>query len=85
MLILLLIANGLGGMTDSGSATQKSPTFNNVSRSVVETSWTGIASCTAGGNSTAFNYTLTASGTALNIKNTGNVIQNIYVTLTRLY
>lgn len=77
--------NGLGGMTHSGSETQKSPTFNNPSRDVVQTSWTGIVTCAAGGNSTAFNYTLTASGTALNIKNTGNVTQNFYITLIRMY
>ncbi|CAI8873533.1 hypothetical protein [Chryseobacterium sp. IT-36CA2] len=80
-----IAVNGLGGMTDSGSGTQKSPTFNNTSRAVVETSWTGIVSCQSGGNATAFNYTLTAHGTSLNIKNTGNVTQNFYITLIRMF
>jgi len=77
--------NGLGGMTHSGSETQKSPTFSNPSRDVVQTSWTGILPCQSGGNSTAFNYTLTADATSLNIKNTGNITQEFYISLVRLY
>jgi hypothetical protein len=79
--------NGLGGILSSGTPT-KSPTFNQVSRSVIATSWTGKVGCSGGDSNTSLNYTLTISYAAsvftLTVTNNGNIAKSYGITLTRI-
>ncbi|WP_415326264.1 hypothetical protein [Chryseobacterium sp. MMS23-Vi53] len=75
--------NGLGGIL-TGGTTQKSPTFNQISRDVISTTWTGKANCSAGGSGIAFNHTLTVIPGSVQITNNGDTNLNYLVTLTRL-
>jgi len=81
----LFSINGLGGSTGSGN-TAKSPTFNQISRYVITTTWADVSGCADGGNPSALNYTLTmpAAGT-INITNNGNVTRGYRIILTRWY
>ncbi|MGK6344356.1 hypothetical protein ACMGDK_19265 [Chryseobacterium sp. DT-3] len=75
--------NGLGGILATGTIS-KSPTFNQISRTSIATTWTGKAGCQDGGNSSALNYTLTMpSAGTINVTNNGNVMKGYQITLIR--
>jgi hypothetical protein len=77
--------NGLGGSTGSGN-TAKSPTFNQISRYSIMTTWADISGCADGGNPTGLNYTLTMPSTGtINITNNGNVMRGYRIILTRWF
>ena len=76
--------NGLGGNVGGGSTT-KSPTFNQISRYVITTTWTDVVGCQDGGNPTSFKYTLTMpSAGTINVTNNGNVIKGYRIILTKI-
>jgi hypothetical protein len=76
--------NGLGGNLASGT-TAKSPTFNQISRASIATTWTGKPGCQDGGNGASFNYTLTMpSAGTINVTNNGNVSRTYNINLTRV-
>ncbi len=80
--------NGAGGIL-AGGTTTKSPTFTQVSRTVINTTWTGKAGCGDGSGSTAFNHSLTLSRSGsvftLTVTNNGNIARTYHISLTRIY
>lgn len=73
---------GLDGLLSAG--TGKGPTFNETNSVTTGVTWTGKPGCSAGDNSTAFNYTLVMpSAGTINITNNGNIAKSYRVTLTR--
>lgn len=76
--------NGLGGIVAS-STTNKSPTFAQVSKHSIVTTWTGKATCAGGDNSTSFNYTLTLpSAGTINVTNNGNIAKTYTISVVRI-
>ncbi|WP_048511018.1 hypothetical protein [Chryseobacterium sp. FH2] len=76
--------NGLGGIL-TGGTTAKSPTFNQTSRGIIATTWTGKANCTGGGTGIAFNHTLTVLAPGiLQVTNNGDISLNYRLVLTRI-
>ena len=68
----------------SYSAT-KAPTFAETNSTTTTVTWTGKPGCSAGDNSTSFNYTLTMpSAGTINITNNGNISKGYGITLTRV-
>ncbi|MEY8759758.1 hypothetical protein [Chryseobacterium tongliaoense] len=81
-----LTINLLGGMLNRG--TNQSPTVTRVGAtpaSTLNTTWTGLVNC-AGGDATAFNYTLSISSVGnIEITNNGNIDRTYDIVLTRIY
>jgi len=75
--------NGLGGNQGSGN-TAKSPTFNQINRNSISTTWTDVVGCADGGSPSALNYTLTMPSVGtINITNNGNATRGYKIVLTR--
>lgn len=74
--------NGQGGLVSSNAS---QPTFTQTVRNSVGVSWTGVSGCADGGNTTAFNYTVTMpSAGTINLTNNGNISKGYKISLTRL-
>ncbi|MCS3529289.1 hypothetical protein [Chryseobacterium sp. JUb7] len=77
--------NGQNGLLVIASPSNNHPAFAQSVKSTVGVSWAGVTGCADGGNSTAFDYTLTMpSAGTINVTNNGNIARAYSITLTRI-